>query len=225
MSGLSCHCGAISSGRQPGQVGQEAPDPVAHTTAPIATAKNMKIAARRNTVSAAVDGAETFLGTEVSPGNGRWGCMCPLDTLRIRQGRFRQGRPSPSGSARTKHVLLNFQRAAPMGAAEPMAPIVLWPPTRAATLRERWALGTAWASQLRIGGFWRSLQQEVADQFARLLERSSSARSVVELLSHPLEVVAAVHAQVVALGKVLPQQAVRRSYVCQAAVRVSCRPG
>src|SRR5665647_2074543 len=71
MSGLNCHCGAISSGRQPGQVGQEAPDPVAHTTAPIATAKKVNSAARRNKVSAAVGGAEAFWGTEVSPGSRR----------------------------------------------------------------------------------------------------------------------------------------------------------
>src|SRR5450631_199112 len=65
MSGLSCHCGAISSGRHPGQVGQEAPDPVAHTTAPIATAKNVNSAARRNTVSEGLDAAEAFLGMEL----------------------------------------------------------------------------------------------------------------------------------------------------------------
>ena len=73
MSGLSCHCGAIWSGRQPGQVGQEAPDPVAHTTAPIATARKVNSAARRNTVSTAVGGAvggaEAFVGMAVSPGS------------------------------------------------------------------------------------------------------------------------------------------------------------
>src|SRR5665647_2630284 len=88
MSGLSCHCGAIWSGRQPGQVGQEAPDPVAHTTAPIATARKVNSAARRNTVSTAVGGAEAFLGMEVSPGDQDSGRRCALDTLRIRQGPF-----------------------------------------------------------------------------------------------------------------------------------------
>src|SRR5665647_3742252 len=78
MIGLSCHCGVIWSGRQPGQVGQEAPDPVAHTTAPIATARKTNNAARRKTVStavggsavggSAVGGAESFLGMEISPG-------------------------------------------------------------------------------------------------------------------------------------------------------------
>src|SRR5450631_4945904 len=68
MSGLSCHCGAIWSGRQPGQVGHEAPDPVAHTTAPIATARKVNNAARRNTVSTAVEGAEGVWGMKLSPG-------------------------------------------------------------------------------------------------------------------------------------------------------------
>src|SRR5664280_1968849 len=60
--------------------------------------------------------------------------------------------------------------------------------------------------QLPIGGFWRSLQQEVADQFDRLHERKSFAGSVVELLGDPVQVFAAVHAQVGALGEVLAQQ-------------------
>src|SRR5665647_1015835 len=93
MIGLSCHCGVIWSGRQPGQVGQEAPDPVAHTTAPIATARKTNNAARRKTVStavggsavggSAVGGAESFLGMEISPGCVMTaGGRCPPDTLR-----------------------------------------------------------------------------------------------------------------------------------------------
>src|SRR5665647_1027096 len=77
MIGLSCHCGVIWSGRQPGQVGQEAPDPVAHTTAPIATAKKTNNAARRNTVRTAVGGAESFLGMEISPGCHGGGLQVP----------------------------------------------------------------------------------------------------------------------------------------------------
>ena len=49
------------------------------------------------------------------------------------------------------------------------------------------------------GEFWRSSQQEVTDQLDQLLERSSFAGSVVELLGHPLEVVAAVYTHVGAL--------------------------
>src|SRR5450759_3557758 len=55
---------------------------VAHTTAPIATARKMNNAARRKTVStavggSAVGGAESFLGMEVSPGGHDGGRQVP----------------------------------------------------------------------------------------------------------------------------------------------------
>jgi hypothetical protein len=78
------------------------------------------------------------------------------------------------------------------------------------------------ASRLRNVGFWRSSQQEVADQLEWLHEGKSFAGSVVELLGHPVEVFAAVHTQVGALWEILPRQAIGRSYVCQAAVSVAC---
>jgi hypothetical protein len=45
-----------------------------------------------------------------------------------------------------------------------------------------------------IGGFWRSSQQDVADEFDRLLERYTFAGSIIEFLGDPVEIFAAVHA-------------------------------
>jgi hypothetical protein len=84
VSGLSCHCGAVCSGRHPGQVGQRSPDPVAHTTAPIATAKNVNSAARGRTPS----GQPSTKGKRFLAWSMSWpstaGCGCRPDTLRIR---------------------------------------------------------------------------------------------------------------------------------------------
>jgi len=52
----------------------------------------------------------------------------------------------------------------------------------------------------------RGLEQQVADQFDRLLERQSFPRSVVEFLGDSVQAGGAVHGQVAALGEVLAQQ-------------------
>src|ERR1035437_7512839 len=112
MSGLSAHWGAISSGRQPGQVGQEAPDPVAHTTAPIATAKNVNSAARRNTVSAVVDGAEVFLDREESPGNRRRAVGARSTPYASGNAAARPSRPTPWARTFNVHLMASSGSAA-----------------------------------------------------------------------------------------------------------------
>jgi hypothetical protein len=111
------------------------------------------------------------------------------------------------------------------GAARPFGTGLQRPLTRG-TLRP-WPCGTAGsavalpASRARRPPCPGSAQQEVADQLVGFAVTEPFPGPVVEFSRDPVQVRRGVHRQVAAFGEVLAQQAVGRSYVCQAA---SVRP-
>src|SRR5215216_6485888 len=68
-------------------------------------------------------------------------------------------------------------------------------------------------------------QKQVSDLFDRFAESEPFAGPVVEFGGDPVEVLSAVDGEVGALRKVLAEQAVGRSYVCQAAWGEAVEPG